>query len=93
MAITTTTVSVDDSAAVLLFAPTGSKGDESPGAIHNETGGDTLYVGGSDVTSSDGIPIAAGTTMNVTELLPGEDIYGICASAETATARVMQGRQ
>lgn len=33
--------------------------------VHNETGNDPVYIGGTDVDSSNGIPIAAGATVSI----------------------------
>jgi hypothetical protein len=53
--------------------------------LHSGTG--SIYIGGSDVTSSTGIHLQNGTTMEIT--LPfGETLYGITASS-THTMRVL----
>lgn len=46
----------------------------------------TVYVGGSDVTSSTGVPVAAGTSL----AFDGSGLYGIAASS--CECRVLEGK-
>lgn len=48
----------------------------------------TLYVGGSDVTSANGFPVAAGQSLAV-DLLPHDELYGVLASG-SGTASVLR---
>jgi hypothetical protein len=51
------------------------------------TGGTTVYLGKSDVTSSNGCVLAAGTHIDVT-LAPGDVLYAI--SGSTSTVHVLR---
>jgi hypothetical protein len=69
--------------AVSLHA---SNGTRRTVAIYN-SGSNTVYMGGSDVTSSTGYPLAAYDDI-VMQLGENEVVYGICATSESASLRV-----
>lgn len=52
------------------------------------SGGVTVYVGASDVTTTDGFPVAAGESLSV-DLQSGEVLYGIVATG-TQAANVLR---
>lgn len=57
--------------------------------VQNPAGGATVFLGGSDVTTSDyGYSLAAGGEVAV-ELLKGEALYGVVASG-TTTVNVLR---
>lgn len=43
----------------------------------------TLYIGGADVDSTDGYPLASGLTFDA--FLTGEAVWGVCASGATTS--------
>lgn len=58
-------------------------------AVHNSSGV-IVYVGGSDVTTGNGYPVAAGGDFAV-DLLPGDALYGRVASGTAACTVVQAG--
>ncbi len=78
------TASITSAAPVLAWDATTGRREI---AIYNDGPG-TVYVGGSSVTSSNGLPVGAGgyLTQNPGE---GEDIYAITSSGQSATVRVL----
>jgi hypothetical protein len=57
-------------------------------AVYN-AGSATVYVGGSDVTTANGIPVAATSWGPGMDLKPGDALYGIVASG-THEVRVIE---
>lgn len=86
MALSSAAVTVSTSATPL------HTGSVQPGrvVVYNNDATATLYVGGSDVTTSNGIAVAAGRSLSMT-LGPGEVAFGIVASS-TLNARVAVSR-
>lgn len=87
---TLTPVSVDDSGPALLV---GRDPDRAMVEFHNQ-GTNTVYLGGDDVTDTDGIPLVADESRVVSspsqyDLSPKMDWYAICAGTETATVRIL----
>jgi hypothetical protein len=74
--------------AVALVAGNGVARDV---AVFN-AGPNTVYIGGSAVTSTTGYPLTSGSDL-VYPLGHSEILYGICASAESATARVLESQR
>lgn len=87
MSIASAAVSVATTATALHAAESAGS-DRVPLVVAN-VGAATIYVGGSDVTTSNGVPIAAGASLTVNELAPGEVLFGIVA-ASTVEARVLR---
>lgn len=79
VAVSTTAVRLTD--ADLKF------GGEGAGAAFQNTGPDTVYVGGPDVTVATGFPLTAGQSLPV-EVDTKDVPYGICDSGDTAAVRV-----
>ena len=77
----TSVVTVTTSATLLIAA------DNQPRICYLHSGSGSVYVGGSDVTSSTGIHLTNGTTLEITVPF-NETIYGITSSA-TNTMRVL----
>jgi len=73
--------------AVALAVGNGTQRDV---AVHN-MGANTVYIGGSGVTSAAGYPLAIDTDL-VYPLGQAETLYGICATAESATVRVLSNQ-
>ena len=71
----------------------GAIGDELPCIIQNTHASITVYLGGSDVSSSNGFPLVAGASLPITFL--GTDAVGLYAIAASATpsVAVLLGRQ
>jgi hypothetical protein len=75
--ITTTAVSVGTSAVLL----SGASGPRERLIVQNLHASQILYVGGSDVTTSNGIRIAAGEAREFENLVGA--VYGIASGATT----------
>lgn len=52
-------------------------------------GNTTAYVGGADVTSSNGLPYAKHTSPHTVFVPSKQTLYGVCADGETETLRVL----
>lgn len=52
-------------------------------------GNTTAYVGGADVTSSNGVPYAKHSSPHTVFVPHNETVYGVCASGESETLRVL----
>lgn len=90
MAVTTTAVTVTTSATALA----GVSGARESLGIAVPSGGVTVYIGGSDVTTSNGFPLAAGSSMflnsdSSTTTSVDFGWYGIVAAA-TQEVRVLE---
>lgn len=55
----------------------------------NITGNNTAYLGGADVTDSNGLPKAKHTTASAIVVPAGETLYAVMASGQTETLRVL----
>jgi hypothetical protein len=78
-------VAVDDDPVVALATGTGTRRDI---AIRNN-GPNTVYLGGSAVTSANGFPLGSGDDIAYS-LGESETLHGVCASGESAALRVIQ---
>jgi hypothetical protein len=90
MPIISSRVTVAATATVLSDPVRGSLADPI-GCIVKNTGGSSIYLGGSAVTSAAGLELAPGETLNV-DLQGGDVLYGI-TSAGTVAVSVMKMRQ
>jgi hypothetical protein len=90
MPIISSRVSVTGTATVLSDPTRGSIGDPI-GVVVKNTGGTSIYLGGSGVTSAAGLELAPGETLNI-ELMGGDVLYGITASG-TVIVSIMKLRQ
>jgi hypothetical protein len=52
-------------------------------------GNSTVYVGGSDVTSSNGLPYAKHSSPHTVEVPQRETLYAVCADGVTESLRVL----
>lgn len=85
MAVSTAAVSAATSATALHAIDADLSGIE----VQN-VGASTVYVGGSDVTTANGYPVAAGASWYPPQpLAAGERVYGIVASG-TVEVRVLR---
>lgn len=95
MALSSQQVSVGTAAVNLLagFSSKGSQGDTLPFAVRNlqAPGGTTIYIGGPNVTSSNGMPLFGGESMPF-GLWQSDIPYAVAASG-TVTVAVLAGRQ
>jgi len=55
----------------------------------NTIGNSTAYVGGADVTSSNGLPYAKHSSPHTVFVPRNETLYGVMAEGETETLRVL----
>lgn len=88
MAVSSASVTVSTSATALNQADT----DDNPGKtgqsiLVRNVGANTIYLGGSGVTTVNGYPLGVGSDVAV-QLAPNETLYGIVA-ASTESARVL----
>ena len=79
MSTVSASVTVSDEATALLAADDNIR----EVVIHSPTGGVTIYVGGSDVTTSNGLPVAAGASLSL-KLPRNHEVYAIVASSTQA---------
>lgn len=91
MGLTTRAVTVTTSATELLSP---GSGDRRAGLVHVPSGGATVHVGASNVTTANGIPVGAGSSLALNEATAGDAIakyglYGIVATG-TQDVRVME---
>lgn len=71
----------------------GAQGDELPGIIQNTSASVVVYLGGPDVSSSNGFPLAAGASLPINFLgTDAIDLFAISAS-DTPSVAVLLGRQ
>jgi hypothetical protein len=52
-------------------------------------GNQTIYIGGNDVTSSNGLPYAKHSSPHTVFVPQGQTIYGVCADGVTESVRVL----
>jgi hypothetical protein len=90
MTIQSAVVSVGTSATALSAAE-GSGSDAVSVAVSVPSGGATVYVGGSDVTTGNGYPVAAGQSVVLNAIAPGERVYGIVAASTQNVNVLRQG--
>jgi hypothetical protein len=87
MATKTRAVTVSTTATDLLSASDDDRAGRSV-AVYNASDA-TVYIGGADVTTANGIPIATLTWGPGLDLSPGNALYGIVA-ASTKSVRVLE---
>jgi selenophosphate synthase len=87
-AVKAAAVSVGTSATLLDRNITGTRS-----LLVKNSGANPIYIGGSDVTTAQGFPLAVGESISIDVPSWGSGVYGIVAAA-TETANVLQvGRQ
>jgi hypothetical protein len=54
-------------------------------------GANTIYVGGGDVTTANGVPVAAGEWLpGVGDINQGDKLYAVCAAGLTSEVRMLE---
>jgi hypothetical protein len=87
----TSAVSVGSTATAVINDATTAVGAHEDGRITYElfnTGPNTCYLGASGVTTSTGIPLPLNSSRSIS-VRHGAELYAICASAESASVRVL----
>jgi hypothetical protein len=89
MALTHAQVSVGTTAT--LLSATGAGRDGQTVLVQNPTNGQSVYIGGTGVTTASyGFLLLAGTAFAI-ELQDGEGIYGVVASTTQTVGVIRQG--
>ena len=89
MALTHEQVSVGTTAT--LLSATGAGRDGQTVLVQNPTNGQSVYIGGTGVTTASyGFLLLAGTAFAI-ELQDGEGIYGVVASSTQTVGVIRQG--
>ncbi len=88
MAVSSSAVALNASTPTALNAP---QSDPCSLLVHNADGSIVVYLGGSDVTTSNGVPLAAGVKQSVNNLAGGERLYAIAASGTPSVRVLKQG--
>jgi hypothetical protein len=84
MALSQQNVTVTSSATQILTTSFASPYSIFTVIIQNNTASDIIYIGGtSAVSTSNGIKIAAGSSISLDNLVAGETIYGISSAASS----------
>ncbi len=89
---TATALIVQGSSTGQFLNITGNVTDQIPVLILNTDASITIYIGGSNVTSSNGLPLTAGSSIPLTLINAGDIPYAISASG-TPKMAVLLGRQ
>lgn len=76
-------------AAIVTAGDTAAEGRDDT-LVHN-VGAVTAYLGGADVDTTDGYPLAAGEVVGL-HLLSGDDLYAVTAAETTTELRVLHTR-
>jgi hypothetical protein len=64
--------------------------DDIPRTIYVQiVGNSTIYIGGDDVTSSNGLPYEKHSSPHTVFVPQGQTIYGVCADGVTESVRVL----
>ena len=82
MALLSSRPSVTTTRSKIVDASTASSSDKRSVLVNNPSGGSTVYLGGSDVTTSNGITLPAGSSLPL-NLGYGDDLW-VVASGTTA---------
>lgn len=87
MSIESAAVTVETTATALNAAE--SVGSDRVSLLVSNVGAATVYLGPAGVTTSTGVPLAAGASLSINDLEPAERVYGIVA-ASTNVVRVLR---
>lgn len=64
--------------------------DDIPRTVYLQiVGNTTVYVGGADVTSTNGLPYAKHSSPHTVFIPQKETLHAVCASGETETLRIL----
>lgn len=93
MSIRATNPEVDDTPAIIINAGIVSLEDKRSYLVKNPTGGDTVYLGGDDLTNTptNYFAVEAGGAVSV-EIGPGDNLYATCTTGETSTLEIIGTR-
>jgi hypothetical protein len=89
MAVKSVAVTVPATAGGIVLATAASDRDGMDVVVEVESGGQTVFLGGSDVTAATGMSVATGAKSHVIKLARAESLYGI-VSATTQAVRVFK---
>lgn len=78
MALSSANVVVANTATLVHSSAVGQKGRPEAIIVHND-GANIIYLGGSNVTTSNGMPIIVDAYVSI-DLQQGDNLYGIVAS-------------
>jgi len=90
MAIKTEGQATSTSAALIHTSVNGHSDAPTGVIVYNNDATITVYVGGPDVTTSNGVPVLALTSFSV-DLISGDQLWGVAASG-TPNIRVLYTR-
>ena len=90
MAVEAAAVSVTTTATLLSVTESDYVGGAAY-AVTVPSGGSTVYLGGSGVTTGQGFPLTAGNTVSM-DLDKGEALYGIVGAGSQTVNVLRQGR-
>lgn len=88
MAVGSQQYTVTTTAVLIASAPptTGSPGFGQVGSVVVNNTGATVYLGGSNVSATNGLAVATSATTYFTiALFPGDNIYAICATSSVVS--------
>lgn len=88
--IAATSITATATAAALVTAGDTAAEGRDETLVHN-VGAVTAYLGGADVTTTHGYPLAAGEVVGL-RLLSGDDLYAVTESETTTELRVLHTR-
>jgi len=89
MALLSSRPSVTTTRSKIVDASTASSSDKRSVLVNNPSGGSTVYLGGSDVTTSNGITLPAGSSLPLT-LGYGDDLWAVAGGSTTIELLVDQ---
>lgn len=89
MSLKSTRPAVTAVASKLVSASSASISDRRSVLVNNPSGGSTVYLGGSDVTTSNGITLPAGSSLPLT-LGYGDDLWVVAAGTTAVELLVDQ---
>lgn len=89
MALLSSRPSVTTTRSKIVDASTASSSDKRSVLVNNPSGGSTVYLGGSDVTTSNGITLPAGSSLPLT-LGYGDDLWVVAAGTTAVELLVDQ---
>jgi len=89
MALLSSRPSVTTTRSKIVDASTASSSDKRSVLVNNPSGGSTVYLGGSNVTTSNGVTIPAGASLPLT-LGYGDDLWAVAGGSTTIELLVDQ---
>lgn len=89
MALLSSRPSVTTTRSKLVSASSASSSDRRSVLVNNPSGGSTVYLGGSDVATSNGITLPAGSSLPLT-LGYGDDLWVVAAGTTAVELLVDQ---